>query len=113
MRRRKLRKLRLLTLGSLLLAVICLLDYGPARMVSAAYQMVKGPEVTEIVVPYHVLREGDTLEGICCRLKDEYGDKRDWREIAFYVCKDNNKKDGWVYLGEKINVRLHVPVETK
>ena len=82
-------------------------------MVSAAYQMVKGPEVTEIVVPYHVLREGDTLEGICCRLKDEYGDKRDWREIAFYVCKDNNKKDGWVYLGEKINVRLQVPVETK
>lgn len=70
-------------------------------MVSAAYQMVKGPKVTEIVVPYHVLREGDTLEGICCRLKDEYGDKRDWREIAFYVCKDNNKKDGWVYLGEK------------
>lgn len=82
-------------------------------MVSAAYQMVKGQEVTEIVVPYHVLEEGDTLEGICCRLKDEYGDKRDWREIAFYVCKDNNKKDGWVYLGEKINVRLHVPVETK
>lgn len=81
-------------------------------MVSAAYQMVKGPEVTEIVVPYHVLREGDTLEGICCRLKDEYGDKRDWREIAFYVCKDNNKKDGWVYLGERLNVRLQVPVES-
>ena len=67
MRRRKLRKLRLLTLGSLLLAVICLLDYGPGRMVSAAYQTFKGPEITEIVVPYHVVEEGDTLEGICCR----------------------------------------------
>lgn len=61
-------------------------------MVSAAYQMVKGPEVTEIVVPYHVLEEGDTLEGICCRLKDEYGDKRDWREIAFMSARITTRK---------------------
>lgn len=64
----------------------------------------------EIVVPYHVVKEGDSLGAICWRLKDEYGDRRDWREIADGIVRDNNKKSSYVYIGEQLNVRLQVPV---
>lgn len=80
-------------------------------MVCAAYAALQGPEVTEIVVPYHVVKEGDSLGAICWRLKDEYGDRRDWREIADDIIRDNNKKSSYVYIGERLNVRLQVPVE--
>lgn len=80
-------------------------------MLDMACELVKEPETTEIVVPYHVVRDGDSLGAICWRLKDEYGDRRDWREIAHQICIDNNKKDGWVYIGETLNIRLQVPVE--
>lgn len=48
--------------------------------------------MVEIVVPYRVVKEGDSLGAICWRLKDEYGDRRDWREIADGIVRDNNKK---------------------
>lgn len=92
----------------MLLASVCLPNFG-----ATVRDVLSEPETTEIVVPYHVVTDNETLLGICRRLGDEYGDRRDSREIAYQVCADNNKKDGWVYIGEKINVRLHVPVETK
>lgn len=48
--------------------------------------------MVEIVVPYRVVKEGDSLGAICWRLKDEYGDRRDWREIADGIVRNNNKK---------------------
>ena len=99
------------TVGSLLLASVCLPSFAPGRMVCAAYAALQGPEVTEIVVPYHVVKEGDSLGAICWRLKDEYGDRRDWREIADSIVRDNNKKSSYVYIGERLNVRLQVPAK--
>ena len=105
------KSLLLLGTVSLLLVGICSPSLEPCKLLDFAYQVWKGPETTEIVVPYHVVRDGDSLGAICWRLKDEYGDQRDWRIIADDIIRDNNKKDAWVYVGEKLSVRLQVPVE--
>lgn len=105
------KSLLLLTAVSLLLVGICSPSLEPAEVLSYAQQVWTGPETTEIVVPYHVTREGDSLGAICWRLKSEYKDARDWRIIADEIIRDNNKKDAWVYVGEKLSVRLQVPVE--
>lgn len=105
------KSLLLLGTVSLLLVAICSPSLKPTELLGYAYRVVAGPETTEITVPYHVVRDGDSLGAICWRLKDEYGDRRDWRIIADDIIRDNNKKDAWVYVGEKLSVRLQVPVE--
>lgn len=105
------KSLLLLSAVSLLLVSVCSPSLEPAKLVSYAYQVWTGPETTEITVPYHVVRYGDSLGAICWRLKDEYGDQRDWRIIADSIIRDNNKKDARIYIGEKLSVRLQVPVE--
>lgn len=105
------KSLLLLTAVSLLLVGICAPSLKPTELLGYAYHVMAGPETTEITVPYHVVRNGDSLGAICWRLKDEYGDRRDWRIIADDIIRDNNKKDARIYIGEKLSVRLQVPVE--
>lgn len=105
------KSLLLLISVSVLLVAICSPSLEPAKLLGYAYRVWTGPETTEIVVPYHVVRDGDSLGAICWRLKDEYKDQRDWRIIADGIIRDNNKKDARIYIGEKLSVRLQVPVE--
>lgn len=45
--------------------------------------------------------EGDTLGALAWRMKNEYGDQRDWRVIADWA-RENNKLGRYVYPGQNI-----------
>lgn len=45
--------------------------------------------------------QGDTLGEIILRLKKEYNDRRDWREIAYYATKAN-RLGQWLQPGQVI-----------
>ena len=45
--------------------------------------------------------EGDTLGSLAWRMKNEYGDQRDWRVIADWA-QENNKLGRYVYPGQNI-----------
>lgn len=72
----------------------------------------RAEETREIIVPVTV-KTGDTLDGILIRVADEYGDRRDYREIRYHVKADNGKTDSAIFPGEALNIRLVVPVKEK
>lgn len=74
--------------------------------IMAMYPPRAEPATTAIVVPVTV-HTGDTLNSICSELAKAYGDKRDLREITYYVQKHNNKWDA-ILPGDKLAVELLV-----
>ena len=65
-----------------------------------------------VIEPYYInpatnipvtvtVAQGDTLEEIILRLKKEYNDRRDWREIAYYAEKAN-RLGRWLQPGQVI-----------
>jgi hypothetical protein len=54
-----------------------------------------------------VIERGDTLQDVICDLQEKYGDKRDWREVCWHVCKLNGITK-WIYPGDVITVPLEV-----
>ena len=54
-----------------------------------------------------VVRRGDCLQDIICDLQEEYGDKRDWRRIAYEICKSHGITK-FIYPGQKLVVPLEV-----
>ena len=53
-----------------------------------------------------VVHEGQTLWTICEREAQNVGDTRDIREIIFETAAANNIKNGMVYAGQTINVKI-------
>ena len=54
-----------------------------------------------------VVRSGDTLQDIICKLQKKYGDERDWREICWHVRKLNGVTK-WIMPGDVLTVPLEV-----
>lgn len=67
------------------------------------------PETKTITVPVRVY-SGDTLDCICIRLAEEYGDERNYKEISWYAQKKNNVGQ-YIYPGQMLYIELEVPVE--
>lgn len=65
------------------------------------------PEPKIVEVSYTVVR-GQTLWSIAGKLQEEYGDKRDIREIM-YEAADNNGIKGHIYPGQTIVFKMEVP----
>ena len=63
--------------------------------------------VHKIVVPVTV-QQGDTLDGICIKLADEYGDERNYKEIVYYAQVQNHVQR-FIYPGQTLFVELEVP----
>lgn len=63
-------------------------------------------QTEKIYVPYTVY-SGDTLSDICIRLAEQYGDKRDWREIVYYASEQNGKPR-YLQPGDKLVIELLV-----
>lgn len=53
-----------------------------------------------------VVHEGQTLWTICERVAEENNDQRDIREIIFETAAHNGIKNGTVYAGQTIEVRV-------
>lgn len=66
-----------------------------------------GPEPKVVEVRHTVVR-GQTLWSIAGKLQEEYGDKRDIREIM-YEAADNNGIKGHIYPGQTIVFKMEVP----
>lgn len=63
------------------------------------------PNSKEITVNYTV-KQGDTMWDIAGKIGDKYGDKRDRREIMYYMAQDNGGYK--VYSGQRLKVRVLV-----
>ena len=67
-------------------------------------------EVTRPVEHFNVsvvVKHGDCLQDIICDLQQQYGDQRDWREIAHKISESHNIKK-WIYPGQKLIVPLEI-----
>ena len=82
-----------------------------ALAVSAGCYIAKTlePDTKTITVPA-VVYSGDTLDGVCIRLAEKYGDTRSYKEISWYAQKKNNI-ERYIYPGQKIYIDLEVPVD--
>lgn len=82
-----------------------------ALAVSAGCYIAKTlePDTKTITVPA-VVYTGDTLDGICIRLAEKYGDMRNYKEISYYAQKKNNI-GRFIYPGQKLFIDLKVPVD--
>ena len=82
-----------------------------ALAVSAGCYIAKTlePDTKTITVPA-VVYSGDTLDGICIRLAEKYGDTRSYKEISWYAQKKNNI-ERYIYPGQKLYIDLEVPVD--
>lgn len=80
-----------------------------ALAVSAGCYIAKTlePDAKTITVPA-VVYAGDTLDGICIRLAEKYGDARSYKEISWYAQKKNNI-ERYIYPGQKLYIDLEVP----
>lgn len=80
-----------------------------ALAVSAGCYIAKTlePDTKTITVPA-VVYAGDTLDGICIRLAEKYGDMRSYKEISWYAQKKNNI-ERYIYPGQKLYIDLEVP----
>lgn len=67
------------------------------------------PDTKTITVPA-VVYSSDTLDGICIRLAEEYGDTRSYKEISWYAQKKNNI-GRFIYPGQKLCIDLEVPAD--
>lgn len=67
------------------------------------------PDTKTITVPVRVY-SGDTLDGICIRLAEQYGDERNYKEISWYAQKKNGV-DEFIYPGQVLYIDLEVPLE--
>ena len=82
-----------------------------ALAVSAGCYIAKTlePDTKTITVPA-VVYSGDTLDGICIRLAEKYGDARNYKEISWYAQKKNNI-ERYIYPGQKLYIDMEVPVD--
>ena len=82
-----------------------------ALAVSAGCYIAKTlePDTKTITVPA-VVYSGDTLDGVCIRLAEKYGDTRSYKEISWYAQKKNNI-ERYIYPGQKLYIDLEVPVD--
>ena len=67
------------------------------------------PDTKTITVPA-VVYSGDTLDGICIRLAEKYGDTRNYKEISYYAQKKNNIGH-YIYPGQRLYIDLEVLVD--
>lgn len=67
------------------------------------------PDTKTITVPV-VVYSGDTLDGICIRLAEKYGDERSYKEISWYAQKKNGVGK-FIYSGQVLYIDLEVPLE--
>lgn len=67
------------------------------------------PDTKTITVPV-VVYSGDTLDGICIRLAEKYGDERNYKEISWYA-QEKNGVGEFIYPGQVLYIELEVPVE--
>lgn len=67
------------------------------------------PDTKTITVPVRVYA-GDTLDGICIRLAEKYGDTRNYKEISYYAQKKNNI-GRYIYPGQRLYIDLEVLVD--
>lgn len=65
------------------------------------------PDTKTITVPVKVY-SGDTLDGICIRLAEKYGDERNYKEISWYAQKKNGVGE-FIYPGQVLYIELEVP----
>lgn len=67
------------------------------------------PETKIITVPVRVY-SGDTLDSICIRLAEKYGDERNYKEISWYA-QEKNGIGEFIYPGQVLYIDLEVPLE--
>ena len=67
------------------------------------------PPTKTITVPVKVYA-GDTLDSICIRLAEKYGDERNYKEISWYA-QEKNGVGEFIYPGQVLYIDLEVPLE--
>ena len=72
-------------------------------ILSGAYAAQEKHSTVSVPVVVHA---GDTLWSICSREAEIAGDDRDVREIIFETSAANGIKDGGIYAGQKLVVRV-------
>lgn len=67
------------------------------------------PDTKTITVPVRVYA-GDTLDDICIRLAEQYGDERNYKEISWYAQQKNNV-GRYIFPGQTLFIDLEVLVK--
>lgn len=61
------------------------------------------PQPKEVVTVKVVVKQGDVLQNIVWKLKEKYGDSRDWREICYYA-GEKNSLGKFIYPGQVLYI---------
>lgn len=72
-------------------------------ILAAFFYVAFHPQPKEVVTVKVVVQQGDVLQNIIWKLKEKYGDSRDWREICYYAGQ-KNALDQFIYPGQVLYI---------